>query len=115
MTAYITGVVAMNNGVGIEFIDDTPSPLPGGQQGLAVAGAAGTATGSIICGNTAAGLAATGTISHTYDAGFNYWGSYSGPFHSIKNPSGTGNPVVDLRRPQHASRMPTATWCLRPG
>ena len=97
MTAYITGALAMGNGVGIEFIDDTPSPIPRGQQNVvgAVAGAVGTATGSIICDNTAAGLAATGYMTHTYDAGFNYWGSYSGPFHSSKNPSGTGNPVVD--------------------
>ena len=95
MTAYVTGVVAMNNGLGIEFIDDTPNPFPGGQQSLAVAGAAGTVTGSIICGNPIAGLAASGTVSHTYDATSNYWGSYSGPYHLTKNPSGTGNSVVD--------------------
>ena len=99
MTSYITGVVAMNNGVGIEFVDNTPSPIPGGQQGLAVADAAGTVAGSIICGNADAGLAATGVLSHTYDAGFNYWGSYSGPFHSSKNAGGTGNAVVDFAGP----------------
>lgn len=100
MTGYITGVVAMNNGVGIEFVDNTPSPIPAGQQGFAVADAAGTVAGSIICGNADAGLAATGLISHTYDAGFNYWGSYSGPYHSSKNPSGTGNTVVDSADPR---------------
>lgn len=99
MTGYVTGVVAMNNGVGIEFFDNTPLPIPGGQQSLAVAGAAGTAAGSIICDNTTAGLAATGLLSNTYDAGLNYWGSLSGPFHSSKNPNGTGNPVVDSADP----------------
>jgi hypothetical protein len=32
----------------------------------------------------------------TIDAEFNWWGSPTGPFDPVDNPSGTGNPVVDV-------------------
>ena len=101
MTGYITGVLAMRNAVGIEFNDNPLQPIPAGQQSVmdAVADASGTAAGSIICENTAAGLAATGTVSQTHDARFNYWGSFSGPGHITKNPTGAGDTVVDSASP----------------
>ncbi len=62
MTGYITGVLAMGNGVGIEFNDDTPNGIPAGSQYVAgaVAGAVGTVTGSIICDNTSCGAGCDG-------------------------------------------------------
>lgn len=107
MTGYITGALVMSNVGGIEFNDLAPLPLPGGQQNVAgaavdaVGTAVGIAGGSIICDNLGAGVTATGNITHTYDARFNYWGSYTGPFHSSKNPNGTGDAVVDAAHPSN--------------
>ncbi len=46
-----------------------------------------------IVGNGATGITKTGTAM--VDATWNWWGSETGPYHSITNPSGTGDAVSD--------------------
>lgn len=52
-----------------------------------------TISDSTIEKNTNAGIHNTGFIPVM--AKNNWWGNMSGPFHPIKNPAGTGNPVTD--------------------
>jgi hypothetical protein len=49
--------------------------------------------GSILCNNGGAGLRLESNVDLT--ATGDWWGAVSGPFHTTKNPAGTGNPVVD--------------------
>jgi hypothetical protein len=49
--------------------------------------------GGIVCNNGGAGLRLESNVDVT--ATGDWWGASSGPFHSTKNPTGTGNAVVD--------------------
>lgn len=105
MTAVIADSLIAGNSVGIELNDELPQygfsadPAAAGIAALAGSNSAGSIAGSIICANTSVGLAATGSVSHTFDAASNYWGSSTGPFHVANNPAGAGNQVVDAASP----------------
>lgn len=45
------------------------------------------------CGDDVATCGANNATSYTLDATNNYWGSASGPYNAVSNPSGTGSPV----------------------
>jgi hypothetical protein len=105
MTAAIADSLVISNAVGIE-LNDMLLGYPAGGVGPEVPGITAVVNGNIVCANTTAGLAATGYISHTFDATNNYWGSFSGPQHATKNPAGSGNQVVDAANP---STFPAAS------
>jgi hypothetical protein len=98
MTASIADSLVISNDVGIE-LNDALLLYPAGGVGPEVPGVTALVNGNIVCANTTAGLASTGNISHTFDATNNYWGSFSGPLHTAKNPAGSGNQVVDATNP----------------
>jgi hypothetical protein len=105
MLAAIADSLIVSNGVGIELNHQIFQPPP-----IAAApapgGPAATISGNIVCANTRAGLALTGNVSQTVSATPNYWGSFTGPRHAVKNPGGAGNQVVDAANP---STFPDAT------
>jgi len=45
--------------------------------------------------NNAAGVDASGNEGKVIDAAYNYWGDTSGPYHSDRNPEGTGDSISD--------------------
>ncbi len=96
--AYIAQSLVMSNDIGIELNDqewvDAP-PLPWQAAGAPASVITANAAGNIVCANQSAGLAATGLVSHTYQAQANYWGNFSGPYHVTQNPAGLGNAVMD--------------------
>jgi lipopolysaccharide export system protein LptA len=85
--AASTPVISANriytNNVGV-YCDANASPLIGSS----------AENGNDIYGNTSYGVQNT-SPSITVNATYNYWGSPSGPYHPVTNPSGTGDRVSD--------------------
>ncbi len=92
--ARIAHSLVMSNGVGIELFYEEVAGAARPAAG-AIAAITTASGGNIVCANTAAGVFAWGAADPTYSAAPNYWGSFSGPFHAVKNPAGTGDAVVD--------------------
>lgn len=69
-----------------------------GPPSFAIAATAALTTeigGNILCANTVAGLQVFDSAERSFNAARNYWGRPSGPFHEVKNPTGTGDAVID--------------------
>jgi len=61
--------------------------------GVPPTGLSNQVVGSIVCSNGGVGLRLESNVDVT--ATGDWWGAFSGPFHTTKNPTGTGNAVVD--------------------
>jgi hypothetical protein len=81
--AVVASYIRNNSDDGIHILSVGPTPPD----------AANLVGGNIICSNGGAGLRLGDNID--LPATGNWWGAVSGPFHTTKNPSGTGNAVVD--------------------
>ena len=88
----IDSSLVKDNQVGIALQDaGEPPPL-----GIAATAAVTTEIGgNILCANTLAGVQSLDNEGRSFNAARNYWGSPSGPYHAVKNPTGTGDPVID--------------------
>jgi hypothetical protein len=101
--AILTGVNASGNRVGVDlsssaagvfvdsnaFIGNTTNGIVLNDLGPGET----RVTGNIICSNTGAGLRSN--VDAEINAMVDWWGDASGPLHAAKNPTGTGDAVVD--------------------
>lgn len=91
--AEIEASLITSNSIGVVIEDVTEPVAAAGANSNP--GATVNLHDSMVCSNTL-GLVSAGYISETIRAQNNAWGDASGPLHPVRNPAGTGNPVLDF-------------------
>lgn len=88
------------NGLGVYSSSDTVirwNHLHGNEEGIHVEMdfTGSSAHKNWISGNIDFGINASGATGGSFNASYNWWGDYSGPYHPVSNPTGLANEVTD--------------------